>query len=229
MLNNEQIKMIAATIQKNGVPYYDVATELTDHLVEEMEATMLTTNDNFETVLQQKTHAWKTEWKTIVQAKKQQLRTYYLVQFKAAFFSYFTFPKIMFTACLVLATGIVLQKNNNQYFANAALHFLNIINFNYAFGKATIIRKNRVEKKQPILGLVCLHTISWYSLCIPIAYLCLTLINLLYDHHSPLPAVVYTVAVAVFPMAVLIALAWRKVNIAANESIRNKYRNAFYA
>jgi F0F1-type ATP synthase membrane subunit a len=228
MLQETELLQLQKIIKQNGVQYYDVQVEFVDHLASEIEVILESnTTLSFENVLQQKIPIWKNEWLHIQQQQAKQLKTKYLRQWKTELMSYITFPKMMLTVILVMLTILIFKLGNYERFASNAIHLLNIVNITYLFGNATIIGKNQQEKKQKLLGLFCLRVCSFYCNIIPIFYLSITLIHLWYDNHSPLPTMVYTFAVAIFPLAVLISLAWRKVNISANLQIRKAYAKAF--
>lgn len=228
MLPTNQLSQIAKAVSKNGVQYYDVQLELIDHVATGIEYELIESNGaNFNTLLQQHIDSWKKEWPFIVKAKSKQLQKKYYAMWKAAFVAFFSIPKIMLTLLLVIISYWAIHAQNNQQFVNAALHILNLINCLYAFGNGKIIGYNQQQKKQPLLSLVCLRKLSAITLIIPIFYLVLVLLNLVYDNHPPVPAVVYTLAISLFPIAVLAALAWRSVNISANQKIREQYAAAF--
>tara|TARA_B100000809_G_scaffold9483_2_gene8978 strand:+ start:679 stop:1323 length:645 start_codon:yes stop_codon:yes gene_type:complete len=103
-LNKEQLHHISKYIKARGVSYTDVNAEMTDHIASEVEALILTEEDNFLEVVKKvflkydRFHFMRIEEEQQNKLEKQSWKS-----FKNGFLGFFSFPKIVFTLCLFFA------------------------------------------------------------------------------------------------------------------------------
>ena len=125
---------------------------------------------------------------------------------------------------MLVALVIVIDKNTDiSKFPSLAIHLLNMTALLF-FRHGNIIYYNRVEKRQNLLAIRKVSHFQFYFMSPAIGYLLISMLSL-FDFK--VPSIVFTVALYIFPIMVLMLLASRATIVAAHEKIRENYPEAF--
>jgi lysylphosphatidylglycerol synthetase-like protein (DUF2156 family) len=227
MLTSEQVDMIGIYCETRSVGYYDVQLELVDHIADIIEQLQ---KENpqlaFKEALELAGSRFsKAEFDAIVASKRNQLLARFMRLWRKEFYAYFTIPKIAITLLLIAVTVWVTQINHLEKFPGFAIHMLNLINFACVFGRSKIIIEIKEERQKSLLVYKILNRRQILVAIPSVFYLVLSL----WDLTSPLPANKWLLEAALylFPLFVLICLAWRKMYVDQLILIKENYPNAF--
>lgn len=141
-LTATQIEELYAFTRKKYVEYYDVQTELVDHLATSIEEKMSTSNINFETALQQVyTQFGIFGFSELVEKKGMEVISKNRLFFRKSFKEYFKLPKIILLLIIFLVSYSVFKFASPtfvfySFFANIGI--LNVI----ILSKITLIKRN---------------------------------------------------------------------------------------
>ncbi len=116
-VTSQQIDYLYKFTQENNVKYYDVQTELVDHLANAIEAHWQTKpNAKFEYVLMQEIQKFGAfGFKKVTEEKEKQLRKRYNKIIFNEIISFFSFPKIVITIGLIIIIFGLLSFFQNSF------------------------------------------------------------------------------------------------------------------
>jgi hypothetical protein len=206
-----------------------VQLELVDHIADIIEDLQKTNPAlSFSEALQMASEQFSDEeFRMIVKSKTQQLKTKIKKLWWKEFVSYFTIPKILITILLIVVVVWLGQHGKLYKFPQVAYFILTTVTvLSWSFGKAKIIQQNRTDK---ILNLLMYKVLFNRNLLVGIPllfYLVLYFGNDVAD--KPFANIlVYKFALYVFPLVLLVCLAWHKTHVEQNIFMRNQYPQAF--
>jgi hypothetical protein len=233
MLTAEQINDITFYCYTRGVDYYDVQLELVDHLADMIEALQqeqpgLAFKDAVEIAGKQFS---KAEFKKIVKSKKKQLRKRVSRLIEKEFLDFFTVPKIVLTATLLLGAWIlpsVMAESKIMGIGFVELMLVPYFYYSWVYRKELkLIAEDRKS------NLLCLKVRSNYE---KMAILTAISLNLffnvfknLFDIHFNVKNHLYIVAIILMlgVMLEILFIAIIFVRVAFNEKMKSQYPNAF--
>jgi hypothetical protein len=225
MLNEIEIKQIHTYCKSVGIKYFDVELELVDHMAEWISDKMQTQNMYFDDALKQmKSSFTKEEFLQIVEEKRNLVAQKLKRLYKQAFLDYFKFPQIALTFFLIALSIYVGRNKNPEFFPGVAMYVMNFIVLTYAWGRATIVRKNKEDLKYTLLSYKELSSFFVFFIIPSIFYAILNFCRLF---EAPISIFAYNISVYLFPFFVIACLAFRKVNIDMHHKIRELYPMAF--
>lgn len=157
-LTEAQIEELYAFTRKKYVEYYDVQTELVDHLATSIEEKMSeSSNINFETALQQVYSQFGIfGFSELVEKKAMEAAIKGRKLFRKSFFEYFKLPKILLFVMILLVSYKVFEISNNDFIAYC--FYAIIVIFNVVFITKCIRVKRSV--KEPLLQFENIYIMS---------------------------------------------------------------------
>lgn len=157
-LTEAQIEELYAFTRKKYVEYYDVQTELVDHLASSIEERMNeSSNINFETALQQVYAQFGIfGFNELVEKKGMEAAVKGRKLFRKSFVEYFKLHKILLFVMILLVSYKVFKISNNDFIAYC--FYAVIIIFNIIFITKCIWAKRSV--KQPLLQFENIYIMS---------------------------------------------------------------------
>jgi hypothetical protein len=225
MINTKQIDSLFDYCRKQNVQYYDVQTELVDHMSEWIEQSQNSNGDSFETAFEKmKTEFSQNDFQEMINSKSRSVSQMALRNCLKEFYSFFSWPKILISSSLVLIVILINQFADLTKFPAASINLFNIINLSLITGTRKSIYHNRFEK---VLKLISSRQIKRLQLLLLSPSLIYLFISIFSMGNILLPIEIYKGALFLFPFLLLVSLAWRAASIAANEKIRHDYPKAF--
>ena len=225
MLTNDQVTIIENFCESKGVKYYDVRQELVDHMSEWIEHDQENNHHSFEISFEKIQAVFtKQDFRAMVQSKARAVTAMVSRNYLHAFLDFFSWPKIFITAALVLVTILINKFADISKFQSAGIYFFNIINLSFSFGRGEIIYHNRVDKIEKLVSTRQINRLQLLFMSPTLIYL---LFSILYLEGIILPVEMSRFALFVFPILILLTMAWRSASIDANEKIRHDYPDAF--
>ena len=182
-VTSKQIERLYEFTHQCQVKYFDVQTELVDHLANAIETHWQEfPNDDFETVLIQEAQKFGTfGFKEITEEKEKQLRKRYKNIIWKEIIAFFSFPKIIMTIILTMSLFILLNLSSDKRVVINVLFmgtYLAIISFfiqQYIRKK----RQNQNEKKWILKDIIFNN--SW---CASFLVTVLNILSLANVHHA---------------------------------------------
>jgi hypothetical protein len=157
-LTEVQIEELYAFTRKKYVEYYDVQTELVDHLASSKKEKMSeSSNINFETALQQVYAQFGIfGFSELVEKKGIQVAIKDRKLFRKSFYEYFKLPKILLLVMILMVSYKVFEISNNDFISYCFYTIIVIFNVKY------ITKSIRVKRsvKEPLLQLENIYVMS---------------------------------------------------------------------
>jgi hypothetical protein len=186
---------------------------------------MKTQSIGFDDALQQLAVAFSEEELRMIVAQKKILVRHKLRRlYKNEFLNYFKFPQIALTFLLVVFVIFFGNKKSAPLFPGFAIHVMALIVVTYAWGRAKIVKENKEDLRVPLLSEKVLSVFPKFLFIPMLIYVILNFCNLF---EAKIPLIIYKASVYLFPLFVILGLAWRKVNIDMHHKIRELYPMAF--
>ena len=225
MFSVDQIKNIESYCESKGIKYYDVQQELVDHMLEWIEHEQGVCGDTFEVAFEKMQSTFSDEdFRDMVRSKSRSVSGMIAHNYKREFLSFFSWPKILITALLVLITILFDRYADIRKFPSVGINLFNIIFILNSFGRGNNIYHNRFNK---VLELISIRQVKRMQIFFLLPSLIYLIFSLLFLQDIILPLEIYRVALFAFPVFILLTRAWRSASISANEKIRNDYPAAF--
>ncbi|BAV08772.1 hypothetical protein SAMN05421788_101228 [Filimonas lacunae] len=227
MLTEEQIKRLEVYCHKKGIRYYDLQTELVDHMATAIETECEQhPEETFDVVANRIAPVFAAEWPKLVKETRRQLVKEYLRLTVQSFLEYFTWPKISLTVLLITAAVLGEKYMNIHKFPGLLMQILVLVGYSFAFTKrGKVVKQNVKEYKTPLLCMAVLANIHILIGGVPVWYLSMNVYSWLTpDDYSPF---LFSLSVYLAPLAILIMLSWRKVYTDIHDRIRKNYSGAF--
>lgn len=226
MLTEEQIKRLFTYCKKKGVRFYDLQTELVDHMATGIETEMDTYPERgFDEVANRIAGTFSGEWPELVKQTRKQLRREYLRLYFREFTRYFTWPGVALTALLSALVIPAYKYLMLAKFPGFFVYVLILAGASYAFtGRERTLNKVMLKKRQPLLSWNVLLGLQAVLGVIPVGYAALNIVTVMEVHA---PELLYRIALFSSPLCFILALAWRHTYIRVMERITNNYPGAF--
>lgn len=226
-LSQEQFNIVQKYCLKSGKYFYDVETELTDHMVNYIEERMNNTTE-FNTLFEEiKTELNKEVIQEIIQEKSNAIESNIKDQLKNELLQYLSLPKITITFLLVAGVIWLDQNKNIDKVAGAFIHIINMLNITYAFGKGKEANANIRERTKQLLSMKIVRAYHLIFILPTVFYLFISL-GIFFELTSGY-YVIYQFSLYMLPVVILFNLAWQQVYIRTQLKIRNNYPGAFAA
>ncbi len=225
MFSVYQIENIENYCESKGIKYFDVQQELVDHMLEWIEHEQGANDDTFEVAFEKMQSTFSDEdFRDMVRSKSRSVSRMVAHKCKREFLSFFSWPKILITALLLLITILVDRYVDIRKFPSVGINLFNIVFILNSFGIGNNIYHNRFDK---VLELISIRQVKRMQILFLLPSLIYLIFSLLLLQDIILPLEIYRVALFAFPLFILLTRAWRSASISANEKIRNDYPAAF--
>jgi hypothetical protein len=225
MINPNEQESVWAYCYTAGVVYYDVAQELVDHMIEWIEDYQLAQKASFDEAFEKMQEVFTVqECQAILHAKALSAKERIRNEWMRTFLGYFSWPRITLTFLLQVSVWLVGRYIGMEIIPATGLLLLNGLVVALTAGRGKIIYRNSEEITEKLITFRKLITMQRWFMLFPMVYGLAGISHLL---SIVLPQALTATLFYLFPLALLVTLAWRQTAIKAHEKIRKEYPAAF--
>jgi hypothetical protein len=222
MLSTDQIKQIENYCLQSGVPYYEVQTELVDHMAEWIEFRLQTSSASFEaSFLAMQVEFSPTFLKQIQTEKKNLIQRGYWCLLRESWLTFFTWPKLLVLICLYLLVWLFGFYIPEKYLMQAGFIIVQFYGIVYMLSNKNIIVQNIDNARRKLLSIEVHNTVSGVMFTLIYA----PYILVWWDESIVGPLL--TSIKWVYPLYVLLWVSFFHTQVNFHKKLRERYRQAF--